>query len=230
MNEFRGFPDGKVEYTPLPNLFFSELLPLVDDLVELKVTLHVLFLLHNRKGSDTYVTLAELQKDVTLLRGLQGLPVAPEQALLDGLERAVRRGTLLHLATPHGQAQNLYCANNGRGRGTAEKIQLGEIRPLEDMELVEPPRLGERLNIYTLYEQAIGLLQPIIAEELKDAEASYPAAWIEEAFHIAASRNVRNWKYVRRILERWATEGKDEDKSRDRTWYTEEESRKYIKR
>jgi DNA replication protein len=228
MNEFHGFPDGKVEYTPLPNLFFSELLPLVDDLMELKVTLHVLFLLHNKKGSDTYATLPELQKDVTLLRSLQGLPVAPELALLDGLERAVRRGTLLHLATPRGQAQNLYCANNGRGRRTAEKIQLGEIQPLEDMELVEPPRLGERLNIYTLYEQAIGLLQPIIAEELKDAESSYPAAWIEEAFHIAASRNVRNWKYVRRILERWATEGKDEDKSRDRTWYTEDEA-KYIR-
>jgi DNA replication protein len=230
MSEFRGFPDGKVDYTPLPNLLFSELLPLVDDLAELKVTLHVLFLLHNKKGADAYVTLTELQKDVTLLRSLRGSPIAPEKVLLDGLERAVQRGTLLHLTTPTGQTQNLYCANSGRGRRTAEKAQLGQIQPLEDVELVEPPRLGERPNIYTLYEQAIGLLQPLIAEELKDAEGSYPAAWIEEAFHIAASRNVRNWNYVRRILERWATEGKDEDKSRDRTWYTDEESRKYIKR
>jgi DnaD/phage-associated family protein len=90
----------------------------------------------------------------------------------------------------------------------------------------------ERPNIFILYEQNIGLLQPIIAEELEEAERTYPQEWIEEAFRIAVERNVRNWKYVRRILERWATEGKDEGrgKIREKTWYTEEEYRKYIKR
>lgn len=230
MNEFRGFPDGRVEYTPLPNMFFSELLPAIDDIGELKVTLHVLFLLHNKKGSDAYVTRAELQTDVTLLRSLQGPSTDPEKALPDALQRAVRRGTLLHLTAPGGKPQSIYCANNTRGRRTAERAQLGQIELLKEAKLVEPPLPGERPNIYALYEQTIGLLQPIIAEELRDAEASYPAAWIEEAFHIAASRNVRNWRYVSRILERWCTEGKDEDKTRDRTWYTDEESRKYIKR
>ncbi len=228
MNEFRGFPDGRLDYTPLPNLFFSELLPLVDDLAELKVTLYVFFLLYRKKGAHSYVSLAELRNDGTLLRSLQGLPVAAEAALLQGLEGAVRRGTLLHLQVPDEQVQELYCANSMQGRKTAEKAQLGEIKVLEGAELIEPARLVERSNIYSLYEQTVGLLQPIIAEELKEAEASYPPAWIEEAFQIAAARNVRNWHYVKRILERWETEGKDN--SRDRTWYTEEESRKYIKR
>src|SRR4030042_5548907 len=123
MKEFRGFPDGAVEFTPLPNLFFSELLPLMDDLAELKVTLHALFLLYRKKGADAYVTRAELQQDVTLLRSLQSLPVSAEQALVDGLERAVRRGTLLHLTVPDGQVGDFYCANSGRGRRTAEKGQ-----------------------------------------------------------------------------------------------------------
>jgi DNA replication protein DnaD len=40
--------------------------------------------------------------------------------------------------------------------------------------------------------------------------------WIEEAFKIAVEKNVRNWRYIRAILERWQTEGKsDEEYGRD---------------
>jgi len=68
----------------------------------------------------------------------------------------------------------------------------------------------ERPNIFALYEQNIGLLQPLIAEELREAEKTYPAAWIEEAFKIAVERNARNWRYIKAILERWTREGKDD--------------------
>ena len=50
MKAFSGFPAGKVHFTPLPNLFFSQLLPAIDDLAELKVTLHIFWLLHQKKG------------------------------------------------------------------------------------------------------------------------------------------------------------------------------------
>ena len=75
--------------------------------------------------------------------------------------------------------------------------------------LVEPRIAVERPNIFQLYEQNIGLLQPIIAEQLQEAEDTYPAEWIEEAFTIAAEQNVRNWRYVRAILDRWLAEGRD---------------------
>ena len=67
----------------------------------------------------------------------------------------------------------------------------------------EPP------NIFVLYEQNIGLLTPMIAEQLKDAEKLYPASWIEEAFRIAVNMNKRRWGYISSTLERWSTEGKD---------------------
>ena len=63
-----------------------------------------------------------------------------------------------------------------------------------------------------LYEQNIGLLTPMVAEELKEAEKLYPAAWIEEAFREASSLNKRSWRYIERILERWSTEGKNSGK------------------
>ena len=50
----------------------------------------------------------------------------------------------------------------------------------------------------------------ILAEELKEAEQNYPESWIEEAFNIAVKRNRRNWHYIEAILQRWATEGKND--------------------
>ena len=50
MQGFSGFPAGKLATTPVPNQFFSELLPLVDNLAELKVILHLFWLIGRKSG------------------------------------------------------------------------------------------------------------------------------------------------------------------------------------
>ncbi|MFC1873473.1 DnaD domain-containing protein, partial [Chloroflexota bacterium] len=65
-------------------------------------------------------------------------------------------------------------------------------------------------NIFTMYEQNIGMLTPIIADELKDAEKLYPVDWIQDAIKEASTNNKRNWRYISKILENWATEGKND--------------------
>jgi DNA replication protein len=229
MKVFSGFPAGELAYTPLPDLFFSELLPLIDDLAELKVTLHVFWLLYRRKKSQAYVTLHELLGDGWLVRSLAGGSPSPEKALRDGLEKAVARGTLLCLISSEGD-ERFYFINTAQGRRSFDQARSGEIELAPGIALAEPVTPLQRPNIFVLYEQNIGLLQPIIAEELQDAERTYPQEWIEDAFHIAVENNVRNWKYVRRILERWAAEGKDRGKgsTREKSWY--EEYGEYIKR
>jgi DnaD/phage-associated family protein len=74
-----------------------------------------------------------------------------------------------------------------------------------------PPYLCESgaANIFALYEQNIGIITPMIAEELKEAASLYPPEWIEEAFREAVMLNKRSWRYILRILERWASEGKN---------------------
>jgi DnaD/phage-associated family protein len=115
--------------------------------------------------------------------------------------------------------------NTDLGRRTVEKIRRGELQ-LEAIVVPGEVHLEvERPNIFVLYEQNIGLLTPLIAEELRDAEKTYPADWIEEAFRIAVEHNVRRWRYVCSILERWATEGKDSGKA---TTSPEEDRRRYI--
>lgn len=226
---FPGFPGGRLVQTALPNLLFSELIPQIDDLGEMKTTLHILWLLSRKTGSPRYVTLQELVGDSTLARSLSGLTASPAEAIEASLKRAVARGTLLHLMSSSGQ-EHVYLLNSPQGRSAADKASLGELQFGDQALHIEPAARTERPNIFVLYEQNIGLLQPMIAEELEEAERIYPSEWIEDAFRAAIEKNVRNWKYIRRILERWAAEGRGGDKPRDRTWYTEEEARKYIQR
>lgn len=58
------------------------------------------------------------------------------------------------------------------------------------------------------YEQNIGLLSPMIADNLKSDLKEYPAAWIVDAIEIAVRANVRRLNYVEGILERWKREGR----------------------
>jgi DnaD/phage-associated family protein len=66
--------------------------------------------------------------------------------------------------------------------------------------------------VYALYESLIGSVSPLVADELAEAERLYPAEWLEAAFREAAAQNARSWRYVSRILERWAAEGPDNAK------------------
>jgi DNA replication protein len=228
MKAFVGFPAGKVRFTSVPDLFFSELLPHIDNIPELKVTLHVIWSLYRKKGYLRYTSLEELLHDGVLLRGLKMPGQLPEQLVREGLERAVSRGTFLHLSTrtEEGEKQNWYFINTEQGRRTVEQVRQGDLQLGAPAILEEAQVVVERPNIFVLYEQNIGTLQPMIAEELQEAEESYPGEWIEEAFKIAAEQNVRKWRYIQAILERWATEGKDDGKARrDR----EEDGDKYIK-
>ena len=70
MQGFPGFPAGKLATTPVPNLFFSELLPLIDNVAELKVVLHLFWLIGKKRGALRYARLDELLKDRRLLVGL----------------------------------------------------------------------------------------------------------------------------------------------------------------
>jgi DnaD/phage-associated family protein len=67
-----------------------------------------------------------------------------------------------------------------------------------------------RVNVPELYEQNIGVLTPLIANAITDAEQTYPMQWIADAITLSVTNNKRNWKYVEAILKRWKADGKDD--------------------
>lgn len=231
MEHFKGFPAGELKFTSVPDLFFARLLPQIDSLVELKVTLHFLWV-HYRQTKQA-IAKNELLTDETLVESLALIDEDVEQALTLGLSRAVERGTLLHveIETPEG-GYDLYFLNSERGRLARAKIEEGEIGvvAVSGVEVAPPTK---RPNIFELYEDNIGLISPILADELKDAEINYRAEWIEDAFKIAVENNVRKWSYIRAILERWATSGREETgqpkpETTAKSWYTDEEFKELI--
>ncbi len=219
---FVGFPDVKMKAVVIPDLFFTDLLPQIDDLAELKLTLHCFWLLNEQSGEFRYLRGADLREDTTLLQSmaLDNELHTPAAALVKALERAVARNTLLRLEieSPDPTAleanavkvEDWYFMNTAKGRQTLALVRQGKLHELQSA-IPEEARLRvERPNIFVLYEQNIGLMTPLIADQLRDLERNYPPDWITEAFDIAVSRNKRSLRYIQAILKRWETEGKDE--------------------
>ncbi len=51
MKRFEGFPDNsQLSPTAFPALFFTELVPMIDDLAELKVTIYSFWALNQKEG------------------------------------------------------------------------------------------------------------------------------------------------------------------------------------
>ncbi len=219
---FDGFPRDTL-YTPTPDPFFGPLLEEVHDIVELKVTLRGLWLLHHKRQSVRAVSLDEFLTDTTLLRGLRPSTGAspstssgqtrPEpgdaaEEIRRGLRLAVRRGVFL--AHEAGPGKVYFALNNEAGRRAIARLKETGANPSDGAPGADeaPAGVRERPNIFALYEDTIGMLSPIVAERLKEAEERYPPGWIREAFEIAALENKRNWQYIDAILKRWGSEGK----------------------
>ena len=191
-------PQRETGSVSLPESFFTGVMPRIQDLAELKIVLSAAYLILGKRGHPEFVTCKELKAAVSQL-----LVELTDETLRQALDSAVQHGVLLHsTSNTDGKPEDVYSL---------------------PWDTRQPPAV----NIFTLYEQNIGLITPMVAEELKDAERLYPPEWIEDAFREAAALNKRSWRYIARILERWASEGKDSGK--DRRHIKEIDPDKYIK-
>lgn len=229
MEKFKGFPEGKMRMTPVPEVFFRQLLPHIDDLNELKLTTYIFWRLDQVEGAFRFLRRRDLAQDPILLQGLDHDPQAAQHALDQALECCLRRGVLLY-AVVDNQAgpDEFYFVNSPKGRAAVRAIQSGQWRPGDPGQpSFEPP--VERPNIFRLYEENIGSLTPLMAETLGEAEDTYPIEWITEAIEIAVKNNKRTWRYIDAILERWQREGKHGHKGQKQDRSDDSQAgRKYI--
>ena len=169
---------GKIGFVSLPDSFFTQAVPKIQDLAELKIVLYVAYLILRKQERPYFVTYKELLSHELMAK-------MGEKTLRQALNSAVEHGALLH-----------------------STVNINGV-PEDVYSLTADSRQQQAVNIFALYEQNIGIITPMIAEELKEADKLYPPQWIEEAFKEAVTLNKRSWRYIARILERWASEGKD---------------------
>ncbi len=216
MTTFNGFTSSET-FTQLPDSFIH-LLKEIEDAAELKVTLYAIWRIEHIEGHFRALRETDFEPEA-LGMGLEEIQ--------SGLGKSVERGTMLR--SEH-DADVFYFLNSPRGRLTAEAFAKGQWR--ESAKAFSAPM--NKSNVFRLYEENIGALTPLLSDMLRDAEKNYPGAWFEEAFEIAVSRNIRNWKYVEAILTRWKEKGKDERKDqqdivKDAKRYTEGEFSEFFK-
>ena len=214
METFSGFSEGKTRLVQIPAQFFSEALPKINDLFELKLVLHVFNFLNQLEGSFRYIIREDLLNDQNLVESFGKNSLEAVMQIDDSLKLAVSDNILLCQQVEFGgEKNNFYFLNTAKGRAAVQAIINNQWRPSGDpfspIEIIP-----ERPNIFRLYEENIGPLTPIISDSLSDAEESYPSEWIEEAFRIAVEKNNRNWRYIAAILDRWQRKGRYERKDR----------------
>ncbi len=204
MNQFNGFPPGAFRHLRIPPGFFSDFLPRIEDVTELKLMLFCFWALPQKEGDYPYLR----QEDFI---SCQDMIASTDADLKHALQLAVEHGGLLQAdISVHGQKHKLYFVNTEKGRAGRKQVEVGAWQPADLDNLIEI--LPERPGIYSLFLDNIGTITPMIRDELRDMEQEFPAGWIEEAIRLAVQNNARNIRYIRAILERWRHDGKDTNK------------------
>lgn len=212
---------GRPEHSiPIPIWFLRDVAPKIKDIAELQVMLACFRLQDDPQEWSTPISEMALLDDSALQSALRrdGAVQPPDSQIRRGIELAITRSVLLQLdADVSGtEPERWYLISSEANHVRLERYRTGALQLPATMSdrheslPVEPARPG----IFRLYEQNIGLVTPIIADRLVEAMELYPRSWIEEAIEAAVSYNRRNWRYIQRILETWATEGRSHETNR----------------
>ena len=211
-------------FTPVPDPLLGPALGSIDNLDDLKGILRALWHLHRKKGALRYVTAVELASDPVLQVSLG------EEAIQRAMDQGARLGVLARgVAAGGSRTTEVYVLNTEADRrALAAATAAGGLETADGPSFVsETP--GPKSNIYALYEENIGMITPMVAEELKDAEDQYPQEWIEEALKEAVGHNKRSWRYVAAILKNWESQGKRERDGESRRDTQASDRKRYLK-
>ena len=200
---------------PIPLAFLRDVLPQISNTDELQASLAVFRLVAEAESDETPVAENTILSDAPLRRALQqsGSASTLDRRIFDALELAVGRNTFLRfVARTADHERAWYYLNTAETRAFVQAMQQGSVEPpctvWDGQRLpqiaIDPP------NAFRLYEQNIGPLTPIIADQITAAASEYPAEWIEDAIAEAVSYNKRSWRYIQRILENWQESGRRE--------------------
>lgn len=181
---------------------FHGLMARIDNVNELKVTLFCLWAFEQRDAANGLYWVRRADFD-GLNADVHGLD---EDAIDDGLDCAVLRGTLykVDLPTPMGyEAVYLYATPQAEAALAAPGGFAARLDGNGHLDVLPP-----RPSVYKLYESNIGPLTGLIGDALRDLVSDFGDAWVEDAIGVAVERNIRTLAYVKGILRGWQKDGR----------------------
>jgi DnaD/phage-associated family protein len=204
---FHGFSEDHQGVVRLPVRFFGDVLPLIEDLNQLRLLLYMFWHIEQQETKIRYFRWVDFVSDTLLCEMIIG-----EEALINALESLVSCGVVLKADLPW-MNETYYFINGPQGRAAVSAIENGEWQSVnQERKPIQLTR--QKPNIFKMYEENIGPITPLMADVLKQDELTYPDVWISDAIEIAVTHNARNWKYIQAILNRWQSKGRGNEQNR----------------
>lgn len=96
---------------------------------------------------------------------------------------------------------------SAKGETVSPRVILNQINQNIKQQPEEP---SPEKNAFSVYEQEIGVLTPMIADDIEAWARDASEGWVIDAIREAAANNKRNWRYCVAILKRWQAQKSQE--------------------
>ena len=196
---------------PIPREFLAETIAQIDDPTELHVTLAVFRLAADSGSNPPAVSEDTVLRDAVLARTFHEDRKSSKQAqrIRRGLQYATARESIVQVVlTIDGHEERWYVPTSTENRATLSEVLIDPgawpVAGIEALVATTAP------SVFSLYEKNIGMLTPLLTDQIETAMEHYPLHWIEDAIREAVTYNKRNWRYVQRVLENWSVNGRGE--------------------
>tara|TARA_B100000029_G_scaffold241712_2_gene239002 strand:+ start:36754 stop:37467 length:714 start_codon:yes stop_codon:yes gene_type:complete len=209
MSEFKQIPK-RGDRVEIPERFFLDVLPNITNILELKTSLIILNEIASQQTEGSFLNHADIENLEQLkLLETDGIQLSVE--LIESVLGKLTESNLIFSMKLDLEAEDsgeIYFLDDVDGRKLSEKFKLGIV----SLNITgDNPKRGidKGVTIFDLYEKNIGVIPGSqVAEELIEAEKTYPAQWLEDAFDEAVAQDVRRWAYIRAILASWSNGGR----------------------
>ncbi len=176
-------------YTQVPNDFFIMARDM--DKAELKVVLYIIRETFGYHRETCEVSIRELATGagLTARNAYNGAEKAIARGLVEKTVSTTRKTTWRAVV---GEDTALYPLRQ-------RTVSLRKSKPLvKEIKEIEIKKNDDDVlaTISKAYSSEIGMITPMIADELREASTEYPVKWTLDAIHESAINNKRGWKYI----------------------------------
>lgn len=214
--------------TRVPNLVLGRVLAEVEESMTLKLILRAIWLLEHQRGFPRYISTEDLRRDRVVSRLIRD-----ELELSKCLNSAKAHGILIEVSVNGNEC--LMLNTESAERTSFDAIALIET-PENDSDGWDSPTTSVMPpDAFRAYEENIGLLSPMIRENILSALEDFTDEDITHAVRIAVENESRSWSFVAGVLRRWLRDGVPHERNdgqsgraTDRGRVSETELRKYL--
>jgi DnaD/phage-associated family protein len=194
----------------IPRTYFDDRLAQATTYDELQVLLATIRLLAESANDSGEIEEESIMRDTQLNAVLSTTATSQSSTsrIIRALNQAVIRGALLRLSVLTKGRQRIVYQLADRDVPISDSAEIDETAFDGDATLPSSLHDAQAASVYAAYEDNIGMLTPLVADQIRLALELYPASWIHEAIGEAVAYNRRQWRYIQRVLQNWSADGR----------------------